>query len=196
MTIKKKKKQQVDQESRDLVLETNIFHYPFHLDAGEHTCPFWVWSAPSGNWRYPRSCHEEKGRSWASTSPSSFEPILNTYATGNSLAVQWLGLSTFTAKGTDPVPGWGTKIWHEPCDQKEKNKKTKATLWCYSWIPQALCPRPSSFQVPTFWSQRKIHLQNKEIELYNWNKCCSKCLLMWYHVRYSNAVLFNIYELY
>ena len=28
---------------------------------------------------------------------------------GNSLPVQWLGLCTFTAKGTGPIPGWGTK---------------------------------------------------------------------------------------
>ena len=31
---------------------------------------------------------------------------------GNSLAVQWLGLRAFTAKGTGSIPGWGTKIPH------------------------------------------------------------------------------------
>ena len=30
--------------------------------------------------------------------------------TGNSLAVQWLGLGTFTAEGTGSVLGGGTKI--------------------------------------------------------------------------------------
>ena len=29
---------------------------------------------------------------------------------GNSLAVQWLGLWAFIAKGKDSVPGQGTKI--------------------------------------------------------------------------------------
>ena len=29
---------------------------------------------------------------------------------GNSLAVQWLGLRTFTAKGVGSIPGQGTKI--------------------------------------------------------------------------------------
>ena len=29
---------------------------------------------------------------------------------GKVLAVQWLGLSAFTAKGPGPVPGWETKI--------------------------------------------------------------------------------------
>ena len=28
---------------------------------------------------------------------------------GNSLAVQWLGLGTFTAEGLGSFPGWGTK---------------------------------------------------------------------------------------
>ena len=30
----------------------------------------------------------------------------------NSLAVQWLGLCAFTAKGPGSTPGWGTKILH------------------------------------------------------------------------------------
>ena len=29
---------------------------------------------------------------------------------GTSLAIQWLGLCSFTAKGSDSIPGWGTKI--------------------------------------------------------------------------------------
>ena len=47
---------------------------------------------------------------------------------GNSLAVQWLGLSTFTAKGTGSIPGRGTKIpqaaW---CGHKKKKKKRVVT---------------------------------------------------------------------
>ena len=37
---------------------------------------------------------------------------------GNSLAVQWLGLSAFTAVGS--IPGWGAKILQAA---KKKNKK-------------------------------------------------------------------------
>ena len=29
---------------------------------------------------------------------------------GNSLAVQWLGLRTFTLEGPGSIPGWGIKI--------------------------------------------------------------------------------------
>ena len=47
--------------------------------------------------------------------PPSKNPI-----TGNSLAAQWLGFHTFTAKGVGSVPGQGTKIpqamW---CGQKK-----------------------------------------------------------------------------
>ena len=32
--------------------------------------------------------------------------------TGNSLAVQWLGLQASTAGGTSSIPGLGTKIPH------------------------------------------------------------------------------------
>ena len=33
-----------------------------------------------------------------------------TTSLGNSLAAQWLGLSTFTAKGPGSIPGQGNKI--------------------------------------------------------------------------------------
>ena len=39
---------------------------------------------------------------------------------GNSLAVQWLGLHTFTAEGRGSVPGWGTKI--PQAEGQNKNK--------------------------------------------------------------------------
>ena len=38
---------------------------------------------------------------------------------GNSLVVQWLGLSAFTAKGTGSIPGQGTKI-PQATHQKKK----------------------------------------------------------------------------
>ena len=42
---------------------------------------------------------------------------------GNSLAVQWLGLRAFTAKGWVSIPGQGTKIPQAAhCSQKKKKK--------------------------------------------------------------------------
>ena len=40
---------------------------------------------------------------------------------GNSLAVQWLGPHTSTARGLGSIPGQGTKI-HKPCGMAKKNK--------------------------------------------------------------------------
>ena len=43
---------------------------------------------------------------------------------GNSLAVQWLGLYTFTAEGMGLIPGRGTKTLQAmQHDQKFKKKK-------------------------------------------------------------------------
>ena len=43
---------------------------------------------------------------------------------GNSLAVQWLGLCAFTAEGTGSITGWGTKIPQAArCSQKKKERK-------------------------------------------------------------------------
>ena len=43
---------------------------------------------------------------------------------GNSLAVQWLGLCAFTAKGLSPIPDQGTRIPQATqCSQKKKKKK-------------------------------------------------------------------------
>ena len=43
---------------------------------------------------------------------------------GNSLAVLWLGLHAFTAKGPGSSPGWGTKILQAAwCSWKKKVKK-------------------------------------------------------------------------
>ena len=47
--------------------------------------------------------------------------ILLSRAPGNSLAVQRLGLGTFTAEGAGGIPGWETKtpqlVW---CSQQKK----------------------------------------------------------------------------
>ena len=54
---------------------------------------------------------------------------INKGNTGTSLAVQWLRFWAFTAGGTLPIPGWGTKILHAVrCSQKIikiKNKQNK-----------------------------------------------------------------------
>lgn len=42
---------------------------------------------------------------------------------GNSLAVLWLGFSTFTAASSDSIPGWGRA--HKPCRATKKKKKTR-----------------------------------------------------------------------
>ena len=48
---------------------------------------------------------------------------------GNSLAVQWLGLSTFTAVGPGSIPGQGPKIPQAmQHSQKDKFKKKKFRL--------------------------------------------------------------------
>ena len=42
---------------------------------------------------------------------------------GNSLLVQWLGLCTFSAEGTDLIPGQGIKIPQAAqCSLKKKKK--------------------------------------------------------------------------
>ena len=51
---------------------------------------------------------------------------------GNSLAVQWLGLCVFTAKGTGSIPGGVIKIPQAAqCGQKlkKKNFKYKKNYW-------------------------------------------------------------------
>ena len=46
---------------------------------------------------------------------------------GNSLVVQWLGLSAFTAKGTGSIPGQGTKI-PQATHQKKNGHITQSNL--------------------------------------------------------------------
>ena len=47
---------------------------------------------------------------------------------GNSLAVQWLGLHAFTAKGPGSIPGWGTKIPQALQSKKPPKNKKPPTL--------------------------------------------------------------------
>ena len=43
---------------------------------------------------------------------------------GNCLSVQWLGLSASTTRGTDLIPGQGTKILDSSQGGQRKKKKT------------------------------------------------------------------------
>ena len=44
---------------------------------------------------------------------------------GNSLVVQWLGLSASTAGAPGSIPGWGTKIPQAMQPKKERKKRNK-----------------------------------------------------------------------
>ena len=50
---------------------------------------------------------------------------------GNSLAVQWLGLHTFTIEGVGSISGWGTKVpqsaWHGQI------KKSRSVMSDFLW---------------------------------------------------------------
>ena len=64
----------------------------------------------------------------------SFKEQLTNYSyLGSPLAVQWLGLSAFTAQGLGSVPCWGTKTlqaaWRGP-----KKQKQKQTNYVYSGL--------------------------------------------------------------
>ena len=52
---------------------------------------------------------------------------------GNSLAVQWLGLCTFTAEGPGSILGQGTKI--PQATQRDQNRQTN-NLPLYVWLSE------------------------------------------------------------
>ena len=47
---------------------------------------------------------------------------------GNSMAVQWLGLSALTAEGQGSIPGWGTKIPRAKQSKKKGKKRLPIKL--------------------------------------------------------------------
>ena len=49
----------------------------------------------------------------------------NIFKEGTSLATQWLGLHTFTAKGLGSIPGRGTKIPQAVQHSQKKRRKAK-----------------------------------------------------------------------
>ena len=61
---------------------------------------------------------------------------------GDSLVIQWLGLSASPAGGPGSIPGLGTKILHV-CDSGKKKKKYVTTspliyIYIYLYIPPKL----------------------------------------------------------
>ena len=50
------------------------------------------------------------------------------HSIGDSLVVQWLGLCTFTAEGTDSIPGQGTKILQAMQCGKKKKKAIQSII--------------------------------------------------------------------
>ena len=53
---------------------------------------------------------------------------------GNSLAVQWLGLCTFTADGVSVIPSQGTKTPQDTRRSQKKIKKKKIYIYIYIYI--------------------------------------------------------------
>ena len=51
----------------------------------------------------------------------------------NSLAVQWLGLQAFTAKGPDSILGQGAKI-PKGVQRNQKKKKKKGLWMCFGYL--------------------------------------------------------------
>ena len=56
---------------------------------------------------------------------------------GNSLAVQWLGLGTFTAMGPGSIPGRGTKIPQAMWRSQNKKKKERMDTDQESYAPDS-----------------------------------------------------------
>ena len=76
--------------------------------------------------------HLEKG---TKVFNSSLKNSTEERKTGNSQAVQWLGLSTFTIMGPGSILGWETKIpqvaWLGFKNKKKKERKTiRKCLFC------------------------------------------------------------------
>ena len=64
--------------------------------------------------------------------------------TGNSLAVQWLGLCASTAGGNGSIPGRGTKIQHASQWPKKTKKNYK---YCYPNMIEIAILKAIMFQI-------------------------------------------------
>ena len=68
----------------------------------------------------------ESSSTQETTTPLARVDIQGKELLGNSLAVQWLGLSAFTAKDLGSIPGWETKILQAV--QHSLGKKSQRTI--------------------------------------------------------------------
>ena len=90
----------------------------------------WVWASSGSWWWMVREAWQTAVHRIAKsqTQLSNWTDWLLT----NSLAVQWLGLSTFTAEDPGLIPDWGTGFWkpHSAGKKRIKNFGKKPTaLW-------------------------------------------------------------------
>ena len=76
---------------------------------------------------------------------------------GDSLAVQWVGLRTFTAKCVGSVPGWGTKIPQATCVCVcvcvcVLSRFSFVQLFVTQWTLSSLAPLSMGFSRQEYWS--------------------------------------------
>jgi len=78
----------------------------------------------------------------------------NIFKEGTSLAIQWLGLRTFTAKGLGSIPGRGTKIPQAVQHSQRKEGRKNTFLKKDSFFLKHLKEKKTSFiSVPDIYNQ-------------------------------------------
>ena len=78
----------------------------------------------------------------------------------NSLAIQWLGLHTFTAVGPGLIPGRGTKIPHAAWCASYKQKYCHSFSVVYKTAVKKTCFIMNLYTVPNILKQKKF-VKNK-----------------------------------
>ena len=109
-----------------------------------------------------------------------FMAYLKNIDKGSFLAVQWLGLQAFTAKGVGSVPGWGTEIPQAMLGEEQKRIQTRSSererephpaltlkrVFSHSLLPPApVCPKDKKTkgELSTLWTQAKPSLNQGKI---------------------------------
>ena len=104
-----------------------------------------------------------------------FMAYLKNIDKGSFLAVQWLGLQAFTAKGVGSIPGWGTEIPQAMLGEEQKRIQTRSSererephpaltlkrVFSRSLLPPApVCPKDKKTkgELSTLWTQAKPSL--------------------------------------
>ena len=64
-------------------------------------------------------------------------------AVGNSLAVQWLAVWAFTAKGLGSISGQGTKLPQAPQLGQKKKERKKMALGCITFKNHCVPTEPN-----------------------------------------------------